>query len=151
MPHWTKGLDEPLRDLLRRGLGREFSADELQAETPSTAVQRDVTKAGASIRARNKWQPAEDCARHPVPGTYPVVITGQAEWGGWRVPGAEYDLDPPRVERQARLIASAPQFEIFAQDLVEWARKIRRRHAEPLADLAHEAQDLLAHVNQPED
>ena len=90
------------------------------------------------VRARNKWQPAEDCARHPVPGTYPVVITGEAEWGGWRVPGAEYDLDPAKVEEQARLIASAPQLAAFASSLVDWARKSGEDMPNELAELAHQ-------------
>lgn len=29
VPHWTKGLDEPLRIFYDVGLGREFDADEL--------------------------------------------------------------------------------------------------------------------------
>ena len=108
LPHWTKGLDEPLRVFYDVGLGREFAAEELQSETPVAEARTDGSENWRILRARNKWQPAEDCARHPVPGTYPVVITGEAEWGGWRVPGAEYDLDPRKVEEQARLIASAP-------------------------------------------
>lgn len=149
VPHWAKGLDEPLRVYYDVGLGREFAADELQAEQAlSDSVQRD-NESWRVVRARNKWQPAEDCARHPVPGTYPVVITGQTDWGGWRVPGAEYDLDPPKIERQARLIASAPMFETFAQELVDWARKTGEDMPKQLIDLAHEAQDLLAHLNNP--
>jgi hypothetical protein len=149
VPHWTKGLDEPLRVYYDVGLGREFAADELQAEQAlSDSVQRD-NESWRVVRARNKWQPAEDCARHPVPGTYPVVITGQADWGGWRVPGAEYDLDPPKIERQARLIAAAPMFETFAQELVDWARKTGEDMPKQLVDLAHEAQDLLTHLNNP--
>ena len=150
LPQWTKGLDEPLRIYYDVGLGREFSADELQAEQPAAETAVGTSESWRVIRARNKWQPAEDCARHPVPGTYPIVITGQADWGGWRVPGAEYDLDPGRVERQARLIASAPQFEIFAKSLVDWARKSGEDMPSSLADLAHDAQDLLAHVNEIE-
>jgi hypothetical protein len=150
LPQWTKGLDEPLRIYYDVGLGREFSADEMQAEQPAAETAVGSTEAWRVIRARNKWQPAEDCARHPVPGTYPIVITGQADWGGWRVPGAEYDLDPSRVERQARLIASAPQFEIFAKSLVDWARKSGEEMPSSLADLAHQAQDLLTHVNDTE-
>ena len=150
LPQWTKGLDEPLRIYYDVGLGREFSADELQAEQPAAETAVGDTESWRVVRARNKWQPAEDCARHPVPGTYPIVITGQAEWGGWRVPGAEYDLDPARVERQARLIANAPQFEIFAKSLVDWARKSGEEMPSSLADLAHQAQDLLAHVNEAE-
>ena len=100
------------------------------------------------VRARNKWQPAEDCARHPVPGTYPVVVTGEADWGGWRVPGAEYDLDPGSVEEQARLIANAPQLAIFAISLVDWARKSGEDMPNALAELAHHAQDLLTEVKR---
>ena len=73
LPQWTKGLDEPLRIFYDVGLGREFSADELQAEQPAAETAVGNTEAWRVIRARNKWQPAEDCARHPVPGTYPVV------------------------------------------------------------------------------
>jgi hypothetical protein len=148
VPHWTKGLDEPLRVFYDVGLGREFAADELQAEQ---IVPSDGEKPGEAwrvTRARNKWQPAEDCSRHPVPGTYPVVMTGEAEWGGWRVPGAEYDLDPLRIERQARLIASAPQLEIFAQELVDWIRKSGEDMPDGLMRLAHDAQDLLSRVDE---
>ena len=83
-----------------------------------------------------------------MPGTYPIVLTGPAEWGGWRVPGAEYDLDPYRVERQARLIACAPQFDTFARELVDWARKSGEEMPAALADLAHQAQDILNLVDQ---
>jgi hypothetical protein len=147
VPHWTKGLDEPLRVFYDVGLGREFSAEELQPEqTIEIATEKD-SEQWRVTRARNKWQPAEDCARHPVPGTYPVVMTGQAEWGGWRVPGAEYDLDPDRIERQARLIANAPQLETVAHELVEWVRKSGEDMPDALTRLAHDAQDLLARVD----
>jgi len=148
VPHWAKGLDEPLRIYYDVGLGREFGAEELQAEQPlADDVQRDAEHWRVT-RSRNKWQPPEDCSRHPIPGTYPVVITGQAEWGGWRVPGAEYDLDPVRIERQARLIACAPLLESFAEELIDWARKSGEDMPSALADLAHEAQDILARVNE---
>ena len=150
VPHWAKGLDEPLRIYYDVGLGREFAAEEMQAEQPlADNLQRDAEH-WRVMRARNKWQPAEDCARHPVPGTYPIVVTGQAEWGGWRVPGAEYDLDPNRIERQARLIACSPHLESFARDLVDWARKSGEDMPAALADLAHEAQDILTRVEQGE-
>jgi hypothetical protein len=146
VPHWAKGIDEPIRIHYDVGLGREFAAEELLSEEPLSDNSRSDTHSWRVVRARNKWQPAEDCARHPVPGTYPVVITGKEEWGGWRVPGAEYDLDPGKVEEQARLIASAPQFAAFAGGLVDWVRKSGEEMPDSLADLAHQAQDLLAHV-----
>ena len=146
VPHWAKGLDEPIRVHYDVGLGREFAAEELQSEEPVSEIPLNSGPRWRVVRARNKWQPAEDCARHPVPGTYPVVITGEADWGGWRVPGAEYDLDPLKVEMQARLIASAPLLAAFAAGLVEWARKSGEDMPNTLVELAHSAQDILAHV-----
>ena len=105
VPHWAKGIDEPIRIHYDVGLGREFAAEELLSEEPVND-RASSSESWRVVRARNKWQPSEDCARHPVPGTYPVVVTGDADWGGWRVPGAEYDLDPSRIEEQARLIAN---------------------------------------------
>ncbi len=147
VPHWAKGIDEPIRIHYDVGLGREFAAEELLSEEPvgDRAVVDDGWRV---VRARNKWQPAEDCARHPVPGTYPVVITGKEEWGGWRVPGAEYDLDPAKVEEQARLIASAPALASFAVSLVDWARKSGEDMPNALVELAHRAQDLLSEVKR---
>jgi hypothetical protein len=77
-----------------------------------------------------------------------VVVTGDADWGGWRVPGAEYDLDPSRIEEQARLIASAPLLASFAISLVDWARKSGEDMPNELAELAHRAQDLLTEVKR---
>ncbi len=147
VPHWAKGIEEPIRIHYDVGLGREFAAEELLNEEPmGENGQTGNGEHWRVVRARNKWQPAEDCARHPVPGTYPVVITGDAEWGGWRVPGAEYDLNPAKVEEQARLIACAPQLAAFAGGLVEWARKSGEDMPNALVELAHDAQDILAHV-----
>ena len=146
VPHWAKGIEEPIRVHYDVGLGREFAAEELQSEEPLSDNKPDNGEHWRVVRARNKWQPAEACISHPVPGTYPVVMTGQAEWGGWRVPGAEYDLNPAKVEEQARLIASAPKLASFANGLVEWARKSGEDMPNALAQLAHDAQDILSHV-----
>ena len=151
VPHWAKGLDEPIRIHYDVGLGREFAAEELLSEEPLGDKPSADTPAWRVIRARNKWQPESDCARHPVPGTYPVVVTGGADWGGWRVPGAEYDLDPPKMEEQARLIASAPQLAAFATSLVNWARKSAEDMPNELVDLAHQAQDILTEVKRSGD
>ena len=77
-----------------------------------------------------------------------MVVTGEADWGGWRVPGAEYDLDPGKMEEQARLIANAPKLASFASSLVNWARKSGEDMPNELAELAHKAQDLLADVKR---
>lgn len=149
-PIWTKGFDEPVRITYDVGLGREFAASELRAEDSTQAVADD--QAGGDwrlMRARNKWQSPEACGHHPYPGTFPVVVTDKSDWGGWRVPGAEYDLDPGKVEEQARLIASAPKLAAFANSLVDWARKSGEDMPNALAELAHEAQDLLTEVKRP--
>jgi hypothetical protein len=147
VPHWAKGLDEPLRVFYDVGLGREFGADELQLEEAKAEPGAVSAESWRVVRARNKWQPAEDCARHPFPGTYPVVMTGETEWGGWRVPGAEYDLDPKRVESQARLIALAPRLANFADELIKWARRSGEDMPTALAQLAHDANDIISEVN----
>lgn len=147
VPHWAKGIEEPIRIHYDVGLGREFAAEELLSEEPVNDKGTD-SENWRVVRARNKWQPAQDCSRHPVPGTYPVVVTGEADWGGWRVPGAEYDLDPGRIEEQARLIANAPLLASFAVSLVDWARKSGEDMPNELAELAHRAQDLLTEVKR---
>ena len=144
VPHWAKGLDEPIRVFYDVGLGREFATDELLAEEPLNERLDMLSEKWRIIRARNKWQSNEDCSRHPVPGTYPVVLTSETEWGGWRVPGAEYDLNPDRIEKQARLIASTPHLVDLANELVDWARRSGEDMPADLVELAHNAQDLLA-------
>ena len=146
VPHWAKGLDEPIRVHYDVGLGREFTADELQAEEPLPEGKQTDNGHWRVVRQRNKWQPEEDCASHPVPGTYPVVMTGDSDWGGWRVPGAEYDLDPNKIELQARMIASAPRLMQFASALIDQARKSGEEIPNTLVELAHEAQDALTAI-----
>jgi hypothetical protein len=149
VPHWAKGLDEPIRVHYDCGLGREFTAEEIQAEEPVVVDKTHLQSENWRVtRARNKWQPTEDCSRHPIPGTYPIVMTGEQEWGGWRVPGAEYDLDPARIERQARLISTAPALAAMAKHLIDWARQSGEDMPVALADLAHNAQDLLTRIER---
>jgi hypothetical protein len=104
IPIWAKGFDEPVRISYDIGLGREFRADELRAESPSQPV--------LSSGEGGEWR-----SHHPQPGTFPVVVTDSADWGGWRVPGAEYDRDPQKVEMQARLVACAPKLLQLAHEL----------------------------------
>lgn len=115
-PIWAKGFAEPVRVTYDVGLGREFLAHELAAPEEDPAADAGLGT-WRLMRAKNKWQMAEDVPHHPHPGTYPVVVTDPADWGGWRVPGAEYDRDPRRIELQARLIAAAPQLMQLAEQL----------------------------------
>jgi len=119
VPIWARGFEEPVRVTYDVGLGREFLAQELRGEQE---VQDLVDEGGAPwrlLRARNKWQMLDDCRHHPYPGTYPVVVTNAADWGGWRVPGAEYDRDPQKIEHQARVIASIPRLMAIAKALID--------------------------------
>src|SRR5690242_2165685 len=122
VPHWAKGLDEPLRVFYDVGLGREFAAEELQFDNAQTEDVKGSDK-WRIVRAHNRWQAPQETTNHPFPGTYPVVVTGEADWGGWRVPGSEYALSPARMEQQARMIASTPQMMALLKELVETAKK----------------------------
>ena len=46
VPHWAKGLDEPIRIHYDVGLGREFAAEELLSEEPlgDAALQPTLNK-----------------------------------------------------------------------------------------------------------
>jgi len=118
VPIWARGFEEPIRVTYDVGLGREFLAHELRAEQESADALLDGSAAWRLLRARNKWQTPEDCPHHPFPGSYPVVVTDANDWGGWRVPGAEYDRDPGKIEMQARLIASSPKLLALARSLI---------------------------------
>jgi len=118
IPIWAKGFDEPVRVTYDVGLGREFLANELKAEDKIDPQEGGASSNWRVLRARNKWQQESDCAHHPYPGTYPVVVTDANDWGGWRTPGAEYDRDPYGMEHQARLIACAPRLHAIAREVL---------------------------------
>ena len=117
-PVWAKGFDEPVKITYEVGLGREFLAHELEADRSDEVEAAAEMGDWRLLRAKNKWQSIEDCSHHPYPGSYPVVVTDPKDWGGWRVPGAEYDRDPEKIERQARLIAAAPKLLKLAKELI---------------------------------
>lgn len=144
LPQWAKGLDEPIRIYYDVGLGRDFGADELQAEQ-QVNTQFDTANGTPwrIIRARNKWQAPEDAAHHPHPGTYPVVVTGETDWGGWRVPGAEYDLAPQKVEAQARLIANSTKLYTFAMSLLEAAKNEAEHLPDSMLELARDVAKVI--------
>jgi hypothetical protein len=148
VPQWTKGLEEPIRVFYDVGLGREFAAEELQGEASIAPAPEDNGEAQWRIlRASNKWQSPAETATHPFPGTYPVVITGEAEWGGWRVPGSEYALSPDRIERQARLLASAPRLAAIVKQLSEWAKQSPEDIPEALLDLVRQSNEAATFCN----
>ena len=145
IPVWTKGFDEPVKITYDVGLGREFAAGELRAEQVTEVAGGDGQ--WRLLRARNKWQTPEDCARHPHPGSFPVVVTDPADWGGWRVPGSEYDRDPHKIERQARLIATAPRLLAVAKALVEFIADAPDEAPPELRALAMKANGMIRFVS----
>ncbi|HWU51159.1 MAG TPA: hypothetical protein VN042_14845 [Asticcacaulis sp.] len=143
-PVWVKGFSEPVRVTYDCGLGRDFAAEELIAESEGETRDANAFETQAThwrlMRARNKWQTPEESAHHPFPGTYPVIVTDENDWGGWRVPGAEYERDPHLIEMQARLIATAPKLLKLARDMVGYGRNT--------ADLDDELIVLLKRADQ---
>ncbi len=135
VPVWAKGFDEPVRVTYDVGLGREFLGHELRPEDrqSETGAMADTWRL---LRAKNKWQTPDDCPHHPYPGTYPVVVTDPNDWGGWRTPGAEYDRDPVKIERQARLIASAPKLHAIALDVLALVAETPEDAPPAIAELA---------------
>jgi hypothetical protein len=143
VPHWTKGLDEPLRVTYEVGLGRDFAAEELHHDTPQP--ENDTGEHWRIVRAENRWQSASETASHPFPGTYPVVRTGEADWGGWRVPGAEYALSPSRIEIQARIFACAPQLARLVRQFAAIADEAEG--AETQEEILDSARELLSFLD----
>ncbi len=143
-PVWAKGFEEPVRVTYDVGLGREFLGHELLLPTDDPAA--NAGESWRLMRARNKWQTADDCPHHPFPGTYPVVVTDKADWGGWRVPGAEYDRDPDQIEFQARLIAAAPRLMALAERLASSVDEAPDDAPPELQTLAREARTVLKTV-----
>lgn len=151
IPQWTKGLDEPVRISYDVGLGREFTADELRQDKLELTDAPEIDENWRIIRANNKWQQPDQCTHHPYPGTYPVVVTGERDWGGWRVPGSEYDLDPNRSEYQARVMSSGLK-------LLQLVKQLVRTHSEKpdscpdeVVALAEEAERVVATIETMQD
>jgi len=69
------------------------------------------------------------------------VVTSERDWGGWRVPGAEYDLDPNRIERQ--MIVQTPILVKLLRDFVQYADSEAKDLDENLITLAQTARRVL--------
>jgi hypothetical protein len=91
VPKWAKGCDEPIKIAYDCGMGREFAQEELEEEC--VALQANAANGLGGpwriVRGHNRWKSAEQCGHHPYPGTHPMIVTTERDWGGWRVPGAE--------------------------------------------------------------
>jgi len=142
VPQWVRGIEEPLKVLYDVGLGRDFSAAELDADIRPTADE-ETTESWRLVRLANRWHSEADGVRrnHPYPGTYPVIMTDEVDWGGWRVPAAEYERSPDRIEHQARIIVNALRMLRLTRRISDAAVS-----GEPLEALAAEADSILRDV-----
>ena len=156
LPHWVKGMDEPLRIHYDVGLGREFAAQDLTAEDKMSnrAQHKDdiLLENWRVYRAKNRWDSDGDGEDHPHPGTFPVVQTDEQEWGGWRVPGSEYDRDPHRIEYQARLISNSPQMLKLLKKMVDMVSTAPENYSSEARELARTGVHILRDIyNVPEE
>jgi hypothetical protein len=133
VPHWTKGINEPLRIFYEVGLGREFAAEELQADETERASVASMAEQWRIIRTRNKSKSMDECVGHPYPGTHPTIVTGDSDWGGWRVPSAEYELHPFRIEFQTAPIKG----EILNPRSGDWLESMLPHELVHASHLAH--------------
>jgi hypothetical protein len=147
-PIWAKGFNEPVRITYDVGFGRDFMAHELRPEEANDGDAAGDFGEWRLLRAKNKWQTPEDCAHHPYPGTYPVVVTDKQDWGGWRTPGAEYDRDPRRIEMQALLIANTPKLLQICRDLHAFIADAPQDAPEELQAMAKRAAAIIRSLQE---
>jgi hypothetical protein len=147
IPQWVKGLDEPLKVHYDVGLGREFSASELVAEVGTYDDLEPLSEERWRIsRIKNRWRDPNEATNHPVPGSFPVVLTDEKDWGGWRVPIAEYDRDPHKIEFQARLIEASPALVRVAKALVQQGADGPDELTAELLTLAKDAKSVIRRI-----
>lgn len=144
LPHWVKGVEEPLKVHYDVGLGREFQAHELMREQKQGGSLSFLeTEQWRILRARNRWTLDNNETSHPHPGTFPVIVTDAQDWGGWRVPAAEYERDPERIEHQARIIANGVRLARLATELAAAAADLGSEVPERVQALAKDANTIL--------
>lgn len=153
IPHWVKDVDQPLKVTYDAGLGREFVASELVSEESMRQADRahededDFLYENWRInRAEARWQNGAANTSHPYPGTYPIVFTDEQDWGGWRVPGTEYDRDPARIEHQARMIVNAPDMVRIIKEIADFATDQAENCPAEILELSKRCSGVLRHV-----
>ena len=150
LPQWVKGMDEPLRIHYDVDLGRDFNANELQSEETLNQRNSDdsqlLLEQWRVFRAKNRWGNDDDNRNHPHPGTVPVVQTDENDWGGWRVPGSEYDRDPHRIEYQARLIANSPNMLKLLKKVVDMVSHAPENYPSEMREVARTGVHILRHI-----
>lgn len=151
LPQWVKGVEEPLKVTYEVGLGREFQSHELiSQEAPEKQTELVETEKWRVMRRPNRWEQQGD-VRHSRSGSYPVVVTDERDWGGWRVPVSEYERDPARIELQARVLANALKMLRVCRELTMLAADHALDTPAEIMALAAQAEDLLASIAQEPD
>jgi hypothetical protein len=151
VPKWVKGCEEPIKIAYDVGMGREFAPEELEPESSGLhngSVEEAFTGEWRIMRGQNRWKSAEQCGHHPFPGTHPLVVTSDHDWGGWRVPGSEYDLDPHRIEQQAQVIVRAPVLLKLLEQFVQHAEHEPENLSDDLTKLAQVARRILGELSE---
>jgi hypothetical protein len=98
------------------------------AAWPQSLEERRAIRASPSSRHASHGRPTE------------------RDWGGWRVPGAEYDLDPYRIEHQAEVIVRAPIFMKLLEEFLEHAEQEPENLSDDLTKLAQVARRILGEL-----
>jgi len=156
VPHWVKGVEEPLRISYDCGLGRLFQAHELASEHTMHDAEHSheeeddlLLEHWRIVRRTIRWRGTElNQTGSAHPGTYPVISTDEGFSGGWRVASAEYDRDPQRVEHQARMIAHTPDLLRIARRISEFAAAHPAETPEALKLVVQRCASILRSVYQ---
>ena len=158
VPHWVKDVDEPLRISYDCGLGRPFQAQELVSEQQMHNQERagedddDFLYEHWQIRRRTaRWRAGAFGEGSMNLGTYPMVVTDEGSWSGWRVSGREYDRDPERIEHEARMIANTPDLLRIARRIAEFASEHPEQFPKELEAVAKRCATVLRHVYRLDD
>jgi hypothetical protein len=154
LPKWVNGVEEPIRVHYDVGMGREFTQEELVPANDAMFEGEDdhsLTEEGQVAwrvtRGTNKWKTKEECGHHPYPGTHPVIVTTERDWGGWRVPGAEYDRNPELIEQQARMMVKAPMMAAVLYQFIDDISEQEENLPESTVQIARLAKKVLDGVD----
>jgi hypothetical protein len=157
IPHWVKDVAEPLKVTYECGLGRQFQAHELVSE--QVMHEEEHAEPGDDLllehwrigRRSTKWRTAMGHHSGDNLGTFPVILTDEADTGGWRVNPVDFDRDPQRIEHQARMIVQTPALLQIARRVAEIAAENPDSLPEDLLPVAKQCASILRYVYQLND
>ena len=86
VPKWVKGCEEPIKIAYDCWHGPRVRPRRTRGGIRALQATPNGLGGLANLRGHNRWKSAEQCRHHPFPGTHPMVVTTDHDWGGWRVP-----------------------------------------------------------------